>query len=129
MSFLNKINPALPLRIGLGVMYLYSGYDLIANPQHWYGFVPRWLSQGVTQVASVETYLRLQGVGELLLGILFLAWFLPHGFLRLAALVAVAEMALILLFVGIDPITFRDLGVLGAAVSLLVISRREAKLR
>lgn len=125
MNFLQKISAQWPLRLGLGAMYLYSGYDLVANPQHWYGFVPRWFSQAVTQVASVETYLRLQGAGELLLGILFLAWFLPRIAVRMASVVAVAEMALILLFVGIDPITFRDIGLLGAATALFIFSLRK----
>jgi hypothetical protein len=31
-------------------------------------------------------------------------------------------MALILLFVGIDPITFRDIGLLGAAIALFIMS-------
>ncbi|MBI3495384.1 hypothetical protein HY065_02045, partial [Candidatus Berkelbacteria bacterium] len=104
-------------------MYLYSGYDLITNPQHWYGFVPRWFSQAVAQLAPIETYLRLQGAAELALGILFLAWFLPRFGVRMASILAVGEMALILLFVGVDPITFRDIGLLGATAALFLLSR------
>lgn len=125
MTLWQKIRPEWPLRLGLGLMYLYSGYDLIANPQHWYGFVPRWFSQAVVNFAPIEAYLRLQGAGELLLGFLFLAWFLPRSLLRLTALVAAAEMALIILFVGIDPITFRDIGLLGGAAALFVLSSRK----
>lgn len=123
MNISAKINAEWPLRLGLGAMYLYSGYDLVVNPQHWYGFVPRWFSQTVSAVASVENYLRLQGMGEFLLGILFLAWFLPRGLVRFAALAAAGEMALILLFVGVDPITFRDIGLLGASAALFLLSR------
>ena len=119
---LQKINPVWMLRLGLGLMYLYSGYDLIANPQHWYGFVPRWFSQATTQIASIETYLRLQGAGELALGGLFLAWFLPRSGVRMASILAAGEMALILLFVGVDPITFRDIGLLGTAVALIAVT-------
>lgn len=122
MTFLNKLNPAWALRLGLGFMYLYSGSDLFYNPQHWYGFVPKWFSQAVTQVASVEAYLKLQGVAEMIIGVLFLAWFFGANGVRLAAGLAALEMALILLFVGIDPITFRDIGLLGAAIALLVMS-------
>ena len=124
MNLLQKIGPERALRVGLGLMYLYSGYDLMANPQHWYGFVPRWFSQAVAQLASIETYLRAQGVGELALGVLFLAWFLPRGLARFAAFAAAGEMALILLFVGIDPITFRDIGLLGASAALFLLSRK-----
>lgn len=123
MRFLKKVTPEVLLRLGLGLMYLYSGYDLVANPQHWYGFVPRWFSQVVVdEIGSVGTYLRLQGAGELLLGILFLAWFLPRRVAHVAAFFSVAEMALILLFVGVDPITFRDIGLAGAATALVIMS-------
>lgn len=124
MNFIERIHPELPLRAGLGLMYLYSGWDLIANPRHWYGFVPRWFSQTVTQLVSIDNYLRLQGAAEIVIGLLFLVWFLPRPAARFAVAVAAAEMALILLFVGIDPITFRDIGLLGAALAMFVISRR-----
>ena len=119
---IKKINPEWMLRLGLGLMYLYSGYDLMVKPMHWYGFVPRWFSQAVGPLISVEGYLRLQGLGELVIGLLFIAWFLGRSWVRFASVLAVAEMAMILLFVGIDPITFRDIGLLGAAVALLVMT-------
>lgn len=122
MDFIKKIQPEWSLRIGLGLMYLYSGYDLFFNPYHWYGFVPKWFSQAVTSVGPLDTYLRFQGVGELIIGILFLAWFLGRWGLRVASIAVAVEMALILLFVGVDPITFRDIGLLGAAFALLIIS-------
>ena len=122
MNFLQKIRPEWSLRLGLGLMYIYSGYDLFTNPQHWYGFVPQWFSRAVTSIVPITTYLRLQGIGELVLGFLFLAWFLGRGSVRIAAAIATIEMGLILLFVGIDPITFRDIGLLGAALAILVLS-------
>lgn len=126
MNIMQNIHPELPLRLGLGLMYLYSGWDIIANPRHWYGFVPRWFSQTVAQLGPIDNYLRLQGSVEIVIGLLFLAWFLRRSAVRLVSQVAAAEMALILLFVGIDPITFRDIGLLGAALAMLVISRRDS---
>lgn len=122
MNFLQKFHPEWALRLGLGLMYLYSGYDLFYNPQHWYGFVPKWFSQAVTQAAPIEAYLRFQGIAEFIIGLLFLAWFSGRWGVRIATIAATLEMALILLFVGIDPITFRDIGLLGAAMALLIIS-------
>lgn len=121
-SMIQKIKPEWSLRLGLGLMYVYSGYDLFYNPQHWYGFVPQWFSQAVTTTISIETYLRMQGVGEFIIGLLFLAWFSGVWGVRAASILAVLEMALILVFVGIDPITFRDIGLLGAATALFIIS-------
>lgn len=127
MKFLQRISAEWPLRLGLGAMYLYSGYDLIVNPRHWYGFVPQWFSRGVTQIAPIDTYLTIQGVGELLVAFLFLVWFLPRWGVKLAAVLSMFEMALILIFVGVDPITFRDVGLLGAAVSVLALTGRGYK--
>ena len=122
MNFLRKFNPEWSLRLGFGLMYLYSGSNLFFNPQHWYGFVPLWFSRIVTTIIPLETYLRVQGVGEFMIGLLFLAWFLGVWGVRLASLAAVLEMALIIILVGINLITFRDIGLLGAAVALLVIT-------
>lgn len=126
MIFLRKSNPEWPLRLGLGAMYLYSGYDLFVNPRHWYGFVPQWFSRAIVPEVfpSIDSYLKLQGAGEFLVGLVFLAWFLRRRWVRAAAFLAVVEMALILVFTGVDPITFRDIGLLGAAFALLVITAR-----
>lgn len=121
MDSLQKIHPIWSLRIGLGLMYLYSGYDLMANPQHWYGFAPKWFSQAVNTVGSIEMYLRLQGGAELIIGIVFLGWFFGRRVVQIASLVAALEMLVILVFVGIDPITFRDIGLLGSALALFII--------
>lgn len=128
INFLHKIKPEWALRLSLGLMYIYSGFDLFYYPQHWYGFVPLWFSRAVTQVASIEFYLRFQGIGEFVIGLLFLAWFGGIWGVRIASVAAALEMSLIILFVGIDPITFRDIGLLGAALALLMISfKKEEK--
>lgn len=127
MNLFSKISPLWPLRLGLGFMFLYSGYDIFVHPKSWYWAV-RPLPQAVQVIINnqigIDTYLKFQAGGEILLGIIFLAWFLPRWTLILAVLLASLEMALILLFVGIDPVTFRDLGVLGAALALLILTMR-----
>lgn len=122
MNFIHKINPMWPLRLGLGLMYLYSGYDIFYHPQSWVWAVPQWFRTGVELVIPLTAYLRMQGAVEFLVGLLLLAWFSGTWGVRIAALFATLEMAAILLFTGIDPITFRDIGLLGASLALLVIS-------
>ena len=122
MNFLQKMNPAWSLRLGLGIMYLYSGFDLFYHPSHWYGFVPKWFSQTVIQVAPIEAYLKIQGIGEMVIGLLFLAWFFGARGARIASALAMLEMAAILIFFGVDPITFRDIGLLGASAALFIMS-------
>jgi cobalamin biosynthesis protein CobD/CbiB len=109
------------LRLGIGLMYLYSGFDLFVNPQHWYGFVPQWLSQSLISYLTIENYLKIQGAGEFLLGLIILAWFLPKFLVQSAVILAILEMILILLFIGIDPITFRDIGLLGGSLALIFL--------
>lgn len=120
-DFFKNIGPAWVLRIGLGVTYLYSGTSLIANPEFWYGFLPGWFSFFVTQLVEVNIYLRVQGVIEVFVGTLFLAWFFKAWALRIALLYSIFGLSVILTFFGIDLITFRDLGLLGAAIALGVM--------
>ncbi|OGZ97028.1 MAG: hypothetical protein A2679_01980 [Candidatus Sungbacteria bacterium RIFCSPHIGHO2_01_FULL_54_26] len=119
MLFLQRMHPERVLRLGLGFTFLYSGWDLISNPYDWYGFVPAWFSAVVTPVMPLEMFLRVQGVGELLLAAALLAWFLPRRIVQIAAMLAVVHLFVILVGVGIDPVTFRDVGLLGAAIALL----------
>jgi hypothetical protein len=101
-------------------MYLYSGLDLIFRPQHWYGFVPQWFSRFVLEFTSVDVYLKLQGVVEVAFALVLLLWFLPKSLVRIVAALSALEMLAILVFTGLDPITFRDLGLLGASAALFV---------
>ncbi|MEK7099441.1 MAG: hypothetical protein AAB916_02895 [Patescibacteria group bacterium] len=120
MHFLGKIRPVWVLRAGLGLTFLYSGWDLTAHPYNWYGFVPQWFSQMVTPVMPLEIFLRVQGMGELALAGGMIAWFLPRRMVQIAAAFAVAHLSVIIGAVGIDPVTFRDIGLLGAALALLI---------
>lgn len=126
MNFIQNLNPTWSLRLGFGLMYLYSGYDLFYHPSAWSWAIPQWFSGMIAPIISVEIYLRIQGVGEIVMALLFLAWFSGTRGVRIASALAVLEMAGILLFVGIDPITFRDIGLLGGAIALLIISFKES---
>lgn len=117
-----SLHPAWPLRIGLGLMYVYSGISLIRNPFDWQGFLPVWFSAAVNRVMPLETYLAIQGVGELALAAVFLGWLVPFWVVRIAAGLAALEISGILLFTGVDLITFRDIGLLGAATALFMLS-------
>ena len=120
MRFVEKVRPVHVLRAGLGLTFLYSGWDLIANPYNWYGFVPEWFAAMLVPVMPLETFLRVQGMGELVLAGTMIAWFLPRRMVQLAAALAVAHLCVIIITVGIDAVTFRDVGLLGAALALLI---------
>ncbi len=120
MSLLNRFQPTLPLRLGFGLMYLYSGYDMVVNPAAWVWTVqPPGLKdfiEGVT--GNIHHFLQLQGVVEIIMALIFLAWFAPTRFVRWAALLSTVLIALILWFTGLDGVTFRNLGLVGASLAL-----------
>ena len=120
-----RIGPAWPLRLGCGCVNLYAGFFLLTDPARFYTYVPVWLSRVASAVASVDAYLRLQGIGELLIALGLVGWFFPRWCVRLASLLLTIEMTLILLFVGVDAVLFRNLGLLGAALSLVMSSYQE----
>lgn len=122
MAFFQKIPVQWPLRLGLGLTYLYSGFELFNQPLLWRSFLPVWYANFVSGILSVELYLRLQGIVEIVMGLLFLAWFAGKLGVRIAAVYMALEMAFILVFTGIDLITFRDIGLLGAAIALFILT-------
>ncbi|HEY4510049.1 MAG TPA: hypothetical protein VJC15_03635 [Candidatus Paceibacterota bacterium] len=124
MSFLQKIHPSWPLRLGLGFMYLYSGIDIIRHPSAWTWAIPPWFSDLVGVFMSIDTYMKIQGASEVLLAVVFLLWFLPRRMVLFAALISCVEIAGILLLAPLSQflITFRDLGVLGASAALFLLS-------
>ena len=72
MKLLAKIKPVLILRLGLGLMYLYSGYDLFQYPKSWSQFVPSWLKDILaTGGIDLLTFLKIQGLGEILMAAVF----------------------------------------------------------
>ena len=131
MIILKKINPEWSLRLGLGLMYLYSGYDLFMHPTAWVWAIPFWLRVVIGYVAALNSYLRFQGIIEIIFAAVFLAWFLPKGLARWTALLATLEFAAILVLAFMPwsetnfLITFRDIGLLGAASALFILLSKE----
>lgn len=126
MKSLQKISPELSLRLGLGIMYLYSGIDLIRHPTAWHWAVrplPAAIQNFIHTQIGINRYLVIQGVGELVLAFILLAWFLPKRWVYAVSVLAALEMALILTFITIDAVTFRDIGLLGAACALALLMR------
>ncbi|HEY4497376.1 MAG TPA: hypothetical protein VJC20_01305 [Candidatus Paceibacterota bacterium] len=117
------------LRLGFGIMYLYSGYDLIAHPTAWHWAVPLWLRTTIMYAVDLNTYLQFQGAIEIVFAVVLLAWFLKPIWVKWVAFLSVIEFGAIL-FLAFLPwseanflITFRDIGLLGGAIALVIISR------
>lgn len=127
MTFFRKISTEWALRMGFGVMYLYSGTDLMTHPTAWYWALPLWLKNAISAVMPLSTYIRFQGALEIILALALLAWFLKPAIVKWVALMSTLEMAAILLLSLVPfsasnfSITFRDIGLLGGALALFVI--------
>jgi hypothetical protein len=127
---MHKLKPEWILRIFLGLMFLYSGYDIVVHPTAWTWAVralPEFVTGIIDQTVGTVTYLRLQGASELLLAFALLAWFFPRKVTIIAAAVATIEMFAITLLVGLDSVTFRDIGLIGAGWALFVILVQQHK--
>ena len=123
MSQLKKNLPEWCLRFGIAGTYLYSGYDLVMHPTAWHWAIrnlPQFM-QGLVNQIGINTYLQAQGIIELLFAIILLAWFLPSSVVRIVSAIIALEMSAILFLGGLNSQTFRDMGLLGAALALFFL--------
>ncbi len=98
------------LRLGLAFVFAYAGIAALMSPTSWVGYVPQWVSGFV----SPETFLLLHSIFELALAAAILFKIKPKIAYALAAL----DLLAILIFSGIDAVTFRDVGLFFLAFAL-----------
>jgi hypothetical protein len=118
-----KLTSEWALRLSLGVMYLYSGVDIVRHPSSWTWAIrslPTWIYGPIT-IFGVENFLYLQGIVEILFGVVLLGWFVSKAIVKYVGLVSALEMAAIVILVGIDAVTFRDIGLIGAGLALFLL--------
>lgn len=124
-----KFTPVWALRISSGIMYVYSGYDIFMHPKSWYWAIrplPAIIENPINAF-GIDLFLQIQGIVEIIFGLIFLLWFVPTIFVKIAALFNAIEMFLILLLVGVDAVTFRDIGLVGNGIALYLLLSREDK--
>lgn len=114
------VSPVMLLRLGLGLVFLYAGVHALVDPQSWIGFVPHWASV----IIPAATFLMVHSIFELLLGVLFLVgkWWLPA-----LSFIAAIDLGAILVLYGVDDTTFRDFGLVMAALALFLLSQKKLK--
>ena len=109
-------------------MYLYSGYNLVAHPSSWHWALPYWFREIIVQIIPLDVYLRMQGALEIFMALVLLAWFMKPLMVKLVALLSTLEFFIIFMLAFIPfseanfMITFRDIGLWGAAAALLIMS-------
>jgi uncharacterized membrane protein YphA (DoxX/SURF4 family) len=113
----DKLSPILLLRIGLGLIFIYAGSHAIADPGAWTGFVPGWLGNMINPVI----FIYIHGAFELVLGLgIILGLVLP-----ILSFLAFLDFLAIIVFFGVDDVTFRDFGLLMSALALFLMTRKE----
>jgi hypothetical protein len=118
MKTTHRIPSQWALRLGCAFVNFYAGYYLLTDPGRYHKFVPSWWTAIANSLASVDAYLRVQGIGERLIASVLCGWFFPKWAVRAAAITLAVEMTLIIIFVGVDSVTFRNVGIMGAAFAL-----------
>jgi len=100
------------LRVGLGLVFTWIGVDILRHPDLWIGYLPSHLPLGLER----EVGLKLNGILDVALGLLLLADKMP----KITAAIAVVHLVGILVTQGINAVIIRDVGLLGAALALLL---------
>lgn len=124
---MKKITPELALRIGLAGVFVYAGINSLLNPTAWIGYIPQWInnvplfSELVEGLQFRELFLKIHGAFEILLAVALLIGFWK----RITSILAFLSMAGILVFYGVDDVSFRDFGLLGAAYALMIMQKQK----
>lgn len=116
MKGTTKITPSFVLRVGLGLTLIYAGAHIMGDTVTWSGFIPPWLYK----LMSPSLFLTIHGIGELILGVLLLAGF----FIPTISILTFLDMLSIMVFYGVDDISFRDFGLMMAALALFLLVRK-----
>ena len=102
------------LRLGLAFVFLYAGIAALLHPLEWEGYLPGFIGS----VIDPELALKTMAVYETVLGI----WLLIGRYRKYAAaLVALTLSGITLLNLSLLIITFRDVGLVLAAVALFLM--------
>ena len=102
------------LRVGLAITFLWIGVLIFKNPEAWGGYLQPWAA-GILPIPLAQVM-----IGTAILDII-IGTFLLFDFLSwLAALVGSVHLIIVLTVSGITDITVRDIGLLVAALALMI---------
>ena len=104
------------LRVGLGITFLWIGALILQNPEAWGGFIQPWAKN--LMPVSVVTAMRGTGILDLLIGMMLIS----NALVWVAALVGAIHLVMVLATTGLNPVTVRDIGLLGAAIALTMMT-------
>jgi uncharacterized membrane protein YphA (DoxX/SURF4 family) len=113
---MNKEYVPLILRIGLGIPFFWFGIDKFFNPIFWARFIPEYMKSLIP--ISINSFMYLQGTIEVLVGI-----FLIIGlFTRITSYLSSIILIVVIISVGFNNISLRDVGLLSISISLIYLN-------
>jgi uncharacterized membrane protein YphA (DoxX/SURF4 family) len=104
------------LRVGLAITFLWIGVLIFKNPESWGGYLEPWAA-GLLPVPLSQAM-----IGTAILDILIGFFLLIDVLTWLAALLGAIHIIIVLTVSGITDITVRDIGLLAAALALMIDS-------
>ena len=106
---LKKYAPAV-LRMGLGFVFMYFGWQSVSNPSMFMGLVPAW----TTAIVPVGSLVFIHGTFEIIAGVLLFSGY----FSRIISILLFLDLLDIISLLGWGSIAARDFGL---AVSMLAV--------
>jgi uncharacterized membrane protein YphA (DoxX/SURF4 family) len=124
---LNTYNPALAsliIRIGLAAVFIYAAIDALREPDAWISYIPSFIPHyepSFFQITPAKITLDIVSVFQLVLAALLLI----GRYVKYAAAISAALLAGIVVFnFSTFLITFRDVGLVAAAVALVFLDKQ-----
>lgn len=108
------------LRVGLAITFLWIGILIFKNPEAWGGYLQPWAA-GLLPIPLAQAM-----IGTAVLDITIGAFLLFDFLSWLAALIGALHIMVVLTVSGINEVTVRDIGLLVAALALMVDSLPES---
>ena len=114
--------PAILLRVGLAFVFGYAAISSLISPSDWIGYLPK----SATSIVPGDILLKIMSVYELGLA----AWLIVGRQVRYAATVSALTLAGITAAnIGLIAITFRDIGLIFAALALVFLNDKDTTRR
>ncbi len=104
------------LRVGLAITFIWIGVLILKSPESWGGYLQPWAVDLLPM--SIERAMIGTAFFNIVVGTLLLV----DSFVWLAALAGAVHIIIVLTVSGITDITVRDIGLLAAAIAIIIES-------
>lgn len=100
------------LRVALGITFLWIGILIVQDPEAWGGYIQPWAANLLP--LPIKEMMLGTGALDIVIGFLLVTNILTW----LAAAVGAIHLVIVLVTSGINSITVRDIGLLGASIAV-----------